>query len=204
MAPVVFIDSGTCLLNVEQAMQRVSAQRREQVMRLRRVEDRQAALAAWLLLQRALQQCYGIAEMGQWKFGAGGKPFLASCPHIHFNLSHTAGVAVCAVDEAPVGVDVERVVPLDPDVLACTMNCDEQTSITASGHPEETFMHLWTRKEALLKLTGHGLTDDLPAALTGAHGVALHTFSPVQGVICSLASHHPIIAPEIIHIYTRM
>ena len=49
-------------------------------------------------------------------------------------------------------------------------------------------MRLWTRKEALLKLTGRGLTSRLPAVLTEAHGATLHTFCPVEGVVCSIAS----------------
>ena len=39
-----------------------------------------------------------------------GKPFLAELPHIHFNLSHSHGAAVCALcRNAAVGVDVEDV-----------------------------------------------------------------------------------------------
>ena len=188
MAPVVLIAPDTSRLNVERAVRRVSAERRALVERLLRVQDRQAALAAWLLLERALEWRYGIAEMGPWAREPGGKPFLARHPHIHFNLSHTAGVAVCAVDDRPVGIDVERVVPLDPDVLSCVMSQEEQASIAASGSPEEAFMRLWTRKEALLKLTGRGLNSRLPAVLTEAHGAALHTFCPVQDVVCSIAS----------------
>ena len=144
MAPVVLIAPDTSRLNVERAVRRVSAERRALVERLLRVQDRQAALAAWLLLERALEWRYGIAEMGPWAREPGGKPFLARHPLIHFNLSHTAGVAVCAVDDRPVGIDVERVVPLDPDVLSCVMSREEQASIAASGSPEEAFMRLWT------------------------------------------------------------
>ena len=111
MAPVVLIAPDTSRLNVERAVRRVSAERRALVERLLRVQDRQAALAAWLLLERALEWRYGIAEMGPWAREPGGKPFLARHPLIHFNLSHTAGVAVCAVDDRPVGIDVERVGP---------------------------------------------------------------------------------------------
>ena len=60
----------------------------------------------------------------------------------HVSLSRSGGRAVVAVsDQAPVGVDVERMDPDSPDDLRA-----------------------WVRTESLLKATGHGLTID-PATI---------------------------------------
>ena len=81
MAPVVLIAPDTSRLNVERAVRRVSAERRALVERLLRVQDRQAALAAWLLLERALEWRYGIAEMGPWAREPGGWLQVESAPY---------------------------------------------------------------------------------------------------------------------------
>ena len=37
-----------------------------------------------------------------------GKPFLPDFPDIHFNITHCDGLAACAFDRSPVGVDAEK------------------------------------------------------------------------------------------------
>ena len=46
----------------------------------------------------------------------GGKPRLRDFPDIHFSVSHTDGLVMCAVADRPVGCDVERIVPLEDEV----------------------------------------------------------------------------------------
>ncbi len=92
-----------------------------------------------------------------------GKPRLvepADAPD--FNASRSGDVAVVAVGQgARVGVDVERVRPLDDlEGLATTvMNASELESWSALPDAErvERFYAVWTRKEALGKAEGHGL-----------------------------------------------
>ena len=45
-----------------------------------------------------------------------GKPSLRDSPGIHFSISHTDGLVMCAVADHSVGCDVERIVPLDDDL----------------------------------------------------------------------------------------
>ena len=64
----------------------------------------------------------------------GGKPRFRDFPEIHFSVSHTEGLVMCAVASCPVGCDVERVVPLDEDLRR------------EIGSIEE-----WTKREARFK-----------------------------------------------------
>jgi 4'-phosphopantetheinyl transferase len=89
--------------------------------------------------------------------GPHGKPGVAG---LELSLSHCAGtvvVAVCA--DAPVGVDVEAVrgrPDLDRGVrAACT------AGELAGVRDERDLLRLWTRKEAVVKATGEGLTVPL-------------------------------------------
>lgn len=131
--------------------------RREAVQRYRHHAGQREGAAAFLLLQQALRQEYGIQDVPPFSYHANGKPYLAEFPHLHFNLSHCRTAVLCALSSRPVGVDVERIRTARPDLLRYTMNLDEQQQILSSSHPDLTFTRLWTRKEALLKLTGDGV-----------------------------------------------
>ncbi|MFB2121522.1 4'-phosphopantetheinyl transferase superfamily protein [Parapedobacter sp. 2B3] len=88
-------------------------------------------------------------------------------PSITFNLSHTEHTSMIAVaDGAGIGADIEwirRPIVID-DMLAACFSANEIDYITS--RPEEgmrdRFFTLWTRKEAILKLTGEGIGEHLP------------------------------------------
>lgn len=42
-----------------------------------------------------------------------GKPVVRHIPSFHFNLSHSGDWVVCAIDDAPVGIDIEEIKPID-------------------------------------------------------------------------------------------
>ena len=48
----------------------------------------------------------------------GGKPWLEGHPEIHFNISHCAACAACALGDAPVGIDVENRFPWKESLAA--------------------------------------------------------------------------------------
>ncbi len=161
-------------LDVERALAQVSPQRRREALRYVKECDRRLSLAVYLLLQEALEKEYGITGAPRFGFGPAGKPFLEDYPHIHFNLSHCPGAALCVVSDEPVGCDIECV-PETLDMDLCRHVCHESELdvILNSPSPEVAFATLWTRKEALLKYTGEGLTENLPQLM----------FSPVAGTV---------------------
>ena len=50
-------------------------------------------------------------------YGPSGKPFFHDLPDVHFNISHTGGLVVCAVGNIPIGIDAERIRPYPKSVL---------------------------------------------------------------------------------------
>ena len=163
---MVYIDSHPQLLDLTEALAAVSAERRTYALRYRREEDQRLCLSAYLLLQRALREEYGLSEVPPFCIGEHGKPVLEGYPDIHFNLSHCREAVACVVSIHPVGIDIEMVDSYDEALLPTTMNEKEQQMILESPHPESTFIRFWTMKESLLKLTGEGITDDLPSVLS--------------------------------------
>lgn len=120
------------------------------------------------------------------------RPYLKDHPLVDFNLSHTEGLAVCAlwqVDEAPpprVGVDTERLCSFDPTKLCAFANrffgACERRFVLGSEEPRVAFTHVFTRKEAYAKYLGTGLgaqlsqTDTCAPDFEKANGVRFYTY----------------------------
>lgn len=98
-----------------------------------------------------------------------GKPHLADYPDVHFNISHCPKAIAVGVDNVPIGVDVERFVTPSESLLYYCMNDDEIQQVQQSEHPDQTFAALWTKKEALFKLRGTGITKELREVLAHPH-----------------------------------
>lgn len=102
------------------------------------------------------------------------------------SLSHSGDYAVCAVSDRPVGVDIQRIVPVRFGMLrrffakeeACAFQkryelqkcktgrarCtdpaaagDERSAVFLPGEVAHEFLRLWTVKESCMKLVGTGL-----------------------------------------------
>lgn len=142
------------------------AWRKEKALSFRHFADQVQSVKAYLLLMRMLRQQYGISGKLQFSYGPYGKPFLLDYPDIHFSLSHCRKAVLCVVGDEPVGGDVEEIPEaLDQDVLNLCFDENEQSHILLSPKPCVRFAEEWTRKEALLKMVGCGLVDDLPGVM---------------------------------------
>lgn len=102
-------------------------------------------------------------------YSTNGKPSLAGRfaeMGIHFNLAHSEELALVAVTRIGiVGVDVERVRSVkDLDHLVARFFSERENKAfqkISEAEKQAAFFNLWTRKEALLKATGEGITRSL-------------------------------------------
>lgn len=113
-----------------------------------------------LLLSRYLDR---RPEALQFRTGRFGKPGLAGQHGWSFSVSHSEDCFVCAVSaHRRLGVDIEAYRELaDASAIAARFfSSRELTSLEnlASADRRAAFFSCWTRKEALLKATGFGLT----------------------------------------------
>ena len=133
------------------AVQILSDARLQKAAALKNKDDQARSLCAGLALDACLRTV-GLRERDVTvKTDPRGKPFLADHPALHFSLSHSGEYAVCALDDAPIGVDIEQLREIDTARLAKrTFGITESLTLDA-------FFALWTRKESYLKAVGIGL-----------------------------------------------
>ena len=149
------------------ALPLLSEQRREQCLKFKHELGRKTCAASYLLLREALHKEYGIDEAPVFEYGEHGKPTIIGYPNIHFNLSHCREAAICVVADRPVGVDVESIHRYSESLARYTMNDDEMEQILHADNPALAFTRLWTRKEAVVKHSGHGISNDMKHVLEG-------------------------------------
>jgi 4'-phosphopantetheinyl transferase len=131
--------------------------------------DRRRYVAAHAFMRAVLAHHTGIdARALCFTEGAAGKPALVPSQAgslIQFNLSHSGDLALCgAAREQSLGVDVEVVRSLDdlPALLRSSFSADERRQFDALEPTlrHEAFFAAWTRKEAVIKALGTGLSTD--------------------------------------------
>ena len=150
----------------------VDEQRRNEALRYKHLFGQFACLKSWLMLKELLQPL-GITDL-KMDYNEHGKPYLTHHSEVHFNLSHCKNGIAVVVDFFPVGIDIESFRKDNIALVRKTMNPAEAEWIRSSTDPVETFTQFWTKKEAVVKLRGTGITDDLHHVLDG-EGYRLET-----------------------------
>lgn len=140
----------------------LSSDERADAETLRYTKDREKRVLARGFIREVLAAYTGTHPSALcFRYGESGKPSLANDAHVCFNLSHSYGLAVCAVANDDVGVDVEYERPLlaFDDLVAKHLAHDEAETIRALPAEKKTreFLRFWTLKEAYVKATGEGI-----------------------------------------------
>lgn len=129
-------------------------------------DQRRSSAGRWLLGQLLSQHCPELTFPPRLIYGEQDKPMLADRPALYFNLSHSGQWAVCALCEAPLGIDIqteER--PIRPALMRKFAPSEQEWLRTLSGDAQQqALFDLWSLKEALCKCTGEGLRLPLNAS----------------------------------------
>ena len=125
------------------------------------------SLAARHLLYRALPADKREIPLRR---DAYGRPYVEGENAPLFSLTHTDGLAVCAIGEASdlaIGIDAERLRPerieQDRRIADRFFTESELAYLREAEDVPLAFLRIWTRKEAYLKRNGTGIRGDLKA-----------------------------------------
>jgi phosphopantetheine--protein transferase-like protein len=92
------------------------------------------------------------ADLNQMVMADNGKPYLIGLP-FHFSFSHCKGYAACAVDDKPIGIDIEIIHPRILKVAHKFLNDSEKAMIADLEQEDQLnqLAFLWAAKEAMYK-----------------------------------------------------
>ena len=102
----------------------------------------------WPLLGLAAREQWGWAALPPVERSPRGKPLFAGLADRWFSLSHSGGIALCALSSAPVGVDVELARPRREGLFDYALSEAEWEDFDGTW---EDFYRLWTLKESWCK-----------------------------------------------------
>ena len=95
-----------------------------------------------------------------------GKPQIVGVPGLHFNVSHSGDLVVCALSDDPIGADIELIRTANLRIAERFFRDDEyKYLISYTDSLDAAFFRIWTMKESYIKQLGKGL------------GIALDSFS---------------------------
>ncbi|MGH1337872.1 MAG: 4'-phosphopantetheinyl transferase family protein [Aureispira sp.] len=136
----------------------------QRINRHKRLKNQLSSLAGYLLLQQALKEQEHTIK--QLQFLSIGKPYIPDLP-LSFSISHNANlVGLCLLlKEGKIGLDIQEFRCFAPIESAFSFfSSIEQQAILTSQNADETLIHYWSKKEALIKAGNGRMFDE--AALT--------------------------------------
>ena len=136
--------------------------RRQRIEKKAERDDRLRSVAGEMLVRRAVAEEYGVREEDILLLeDERGAPYIKGID-VHVSISHAGDYAVCAVADAPVGIDIEKIKPTNRRIAERTFSKRELEYLGCDGEMGDDallrFFEIWTAKEAYAKMQGAGLS----------------------------------------------
>ncbi|UOE58255.1 4'-phosphopantetheinyl transferase superfamily protein [Priestia filamentosa] len=116
-----------------------------------------------LIIKTLINEIYKIKSNDiQFTYNKYGKPFLRDI-EISYNISHSYDWLVCVIDKSSVGIDIEKIRPLNLNIAKRFFSNEEFCEIISRDKVMQLdyFFELWTLKESFLKFLGTGMYTSL-------------------------------------------
>lgn len=126
-----------------------------------RWQDAQSSLIGRLLLFKGIEDIKGLkCSDKKLRYTKYNKPYFED-QLIHFNISHSGDIVVCALSDQEIGIDIEFIRNIEIEDFKFIMTEKEWGKIVKSSNKNDSFFDYWTQKEAVIKANGNGLATDL-------------------------------------------
>lgn len=169
-------------------------ERQERYNKIRDIVARKCGIAADHLARASIADYLLIPlESVQILHTEAGKPYVEGNP-CYFSLSHSGETVVCAVSDKPIGVDVERIRPIDQGIAKKICTEEEFTVLNRIADQTEQnrfLLQIWTRKEAIFKIEGALPRKDREIDTLNPAGISIQT-QEIENYLISIAEKHVI------------
>lgn len=132
------------------------------ILKYRKWEDAHGCLLGKCLLMHALAFRKEKVSLEDLQYTKLGRPYFNTIRNFDFNISHSENMVVCAItDKGKIGIDIEKRKSIDIIDFEDQFSGTEWKHIKDEKFPYYTFFDCWTKKEAILKADGRGMTLSL-------------------------------------------
>ena len=135
----------------------LTEEEREKALRYRFDADKIRSAAGACLIRSAAAERFPGERLTISKTDL-GKPYISGKSGYEFNLSHSGDLIVLAVDDRPIGIDVEKIKDKNWEIFHRYLTEAEMSMIKESDDPIGRFYEVWTIREAFSKEEGLGLS----------------------------------------------
>lgn len=147
------------------ATEKITKERRDKINKFINKKDKIRSLIAEILLRTILVEELGLNNINfAIRKNKYGKPYLEEGGEVNFNISHSGDLVVCAVDNKPIGIDIEQILEIDyQSIVESFFSKSDVEFILSAGNENklERFYEIWTLKESYIKAKGMGLSIPL-------------------------------------------
>jgi 4'-phosphopantetheinyl transferase len=167
--------------------------------------DRYLSLAGKFLLSRALDAhgFDGTMALENFRYSDKGRPYIEGMD-VDFNISHSGDLVTCAFStSAKVGIDLQKKMALTQTQANLYFKLIEGTNCPEDMRADYV-IEVWTRKEAVSKLVGDGLSIAFKQVLVHEdiyqaqeHTIYLYRIPVPEGYTCTLATSQAVTDMEI-------
>jgi 4'-phosphopantetheinyl transferase len=162
MVKVYAVDIRDIVIDLEW-LKFVSDYKRQRLRSIRHPQTMSQILIGDLLIRSLAVQYLGVNNQSLlFETNEFGKPYLVTSNQpFCFNLSHSGHWVVCAVDQNPVGIDVQLMEPIDLNLVKNVLSPQGFNYYLNLAFEQrlEYFYDFWTSHESYLKLTGQDLSN---------------------------------------------
>lgn len=137
----------------------VDQKKQDRLKRYAKFKDARRSLVGELLLRIEMMKGFQIKNHEiMFAINEYGKPFLKGFDPFYFNLSHSGDWIVCAMNDTPLGVDIEKISPIDFQIAQRFFAKEEYENLMRKNESMRLnyFFELWTAKESYIKAVGKG------------------------------------------------
>lgn len=152
--------------------------RKAKADKLKNNPDKKLSIAAGELTRKAIAEKFNIDKNDiRFRVDKNGKPYIENVK-VEFSISHSGNIAVCAISDAPVGIDIERIRDVNISLAKKHFAPDEQKYVFEKWSlSKQRFFEIWTRKEAYAKMLGKGISCFHDFSTIGEKSIETHVRS---------------------------
>ena len=143
----------------------LSAEEKSKIHKFKFKKDQETATVSRFLFRTRMAELLGEkAEKLIIRYNKYGRPKIANKKNKNFdyNISHSGDWIILAYGQGMIGVDIEKIKPIDTDVVNTCFCSVEIDHIKKNSKEElENFYRFWVLKESFIKAIGKGVSFPL-------------------------------------------